>query len=407
MEYAYPYFYLSWNPKDPEPIHQATWYREIPTGYPVAWKKTIRVGYRDICLCCSHNPPDSPTVGMFSGTVYDSFLKSHLQKAVRRKNARAAIYTADLLLEMSPIQLLRRLPIIVVEDSFLHEGFSTLIWMMCAVSSCAKVGQNLFYLHEVQKRWVLGFVYQLVSVEFKEVAPDSCYSKKVVFNKSLGRIHALPPKVRDLVYALETRKVYGGMKGDEAMLSAFQNHYIDRFARDESNGWDPEGLWKRSFYSPIRPVLCKRTPFGQNEWIYAGYDFHCSPNILTRLEEEYPDFEKEEFKACIWYCSSGRNYHRSVSFKGRKYVSVVDESVPRHLTDLWKKIRKFVRGKAWGYVNRMLEELNSLYPEWIPYTEPAPREPESQTNTGTTQDEEDHEEYECDEEERQYIVSHS
>lgn len=370
LSYAYPYFYLEWDAeKEFFPSQQARWYQNIPSEKRVAWKRLIRVGYRDVILCCSHPPPDTPTVGMFSGTIYDSFLKSHLQKAVRRKLTKAAVYTADLLLEMSPIQLLRRLPIIIVEDAFLHHSFSTLIWLMCAVSSSAKVGSNLFYLWENQKRWILGIAYHIASCEFKEIVSKKFHTKgNIKFSQLLGKIHALEnDDIIDLIYSLEARRVYGGLKGDDEMLKAFVHYYLSRFS-NSYKGRDKKGIWKRVFYQPIRPIHCKRVYFKEDEWIYTAYDFHCSPNILTQLEEIYPDYTKEDFQLCIWLCSSSRNMHCKIEMKDDEYVYVYDDKLPQYLTDLWKMIRKTVRGKGWGYVRRMLEELNSIYPDWIMFT---------------------------------------
>jgi hypothetical protein len=320
---------------------------------------------------------------MFSGSVFDSFLKSHLQKAVRRKQPRAAIYTADLLLEMSPVQLLRRLPIIMVEDTFLHQCFSTLVWLMCAVSSSAKVGSSIFYLHEVQKQWILGVVHHMASCEYKEIISHRYWTYDKNFSRLIPTIHQIEeenPDIFNLIYSLETRRVYGGLKGDNGMLKAYQHYYIDRFAGRNQLNEDKSNVFRRMFYKDIRPILCKRTPFAQHEWIYAGYDFHCSPSILTRLEEKFEEYDKDEFKSCIWYCSSSRNHHVSVKIqKDGQYHPVVGEKTPQHLTDLWKKIRKFVRGKAWGYVQRMLEDLNMLYPDWVQYT-PLPEKTLSSEN---------------------------
>lgn len=400
---AYPYFYLEWDLNNDFPTNQATWYQSIPANKIVRWRKIIRVGYRDVCICCSYLPPEIPICGMFSGSMYDSFLKSHLQKAIRRKNARAAIYTADILMEMSLVQLLRRLPIIMIEDSFPHEGYTTLIWMMCAVSSGFNLGQLSFSLHEKQRRWILGLVYQFAMTDLKEISPDNCYIKKFDFKRNLRRMGDLPRHIRDFVYSIETRKVYGGMKGDESMMSAFQNHYTERFI-GENKGLDKDNLWENIFFSPIRPILCKQTSYDKNSWIYAGYDFHCSPSILSKLEEKYPDIEKDDFKMCIWVCSSSRNYRRSVRYEKNVYKIVVNDPTPRYLSDLWKKIRKFVRGKAWGYVNHMLDDLNMTYPDWIQYTPPRDNR-FLDTSIRDTQDQKEEKKYDCDEEESKYIVS--
>ena len=39
-----------------------------------------------------------------------------------------------------------------------------------------------------------------------------------------------------------------------------------------------------------------------------------------------------------------------------------------NITIHWTIIRRYVRRKAWGFVQGFLENLNFLYPEWIDYT---------------------------------------
>ena len=114
-----PYFYL-------ESPFKAVWCKEKPDN--VKWIQTVKIGFREISLCCFYKPT---LENENFGSLYDSFLLSHLQKAIRRKNNRAAIFTADLLLEISPLKLLRRLPIIMIEDTFPHHSFTTLVWLIC------------------------------------------------------------------------------------------------------------------------------------------------------------------------------------------------------------------------------------------------------------------------------------
>ena len=64
------------------------------------------------------------------------YLKSHLQKCIRKQNDILAVSTCYHLLKLNLQELLRRLPIIMLEDTTLHESFSTLIWLMIVISSC-------------------------------------------------------------------------------------------------------------------------------------------------------------------------------------------------------------------------------------------------------------------------------
>ena len=59
-------------------------------------------------------------------------LKSNLQKAVRRKKTEIAINSLRMLIRLDPLNLMRRLPIIIVEDTELHDSITIPVWMMLA-----------------------------------------------------------------------------------------------------------------------------------------------------------------------------------------------------------------------------------------------------------------------------------
>ena len=50
------------------------------------------------------------------------------------------------------------------------------------------------------------------------------------------------------------------------------------------------------------------------------------------------------------------------------YHDIVNKNcIPDNITIIWNTIRKFIRRKAWGYIQGMLENLNQMYPKWIEY----------------------------------------
>lgn len=61
-------------------------------------------------------------------------LKSVLQKSIRRRRPLPAIRVAMELVDKAQGELLRRLPIIILEDSTLHPDFALLCWLMAAES---------------------------------------------------------------------------------------------------------------------------------------------------------------------------------------------------------------------------------------------------------------------------------
>ena len=65
-------------------------------------------------------------------------LKSVLQKSIRRRRPLPAVRVAMELADKSWGDLIRRLPIIILEDSILHHDFPLLIWLMVADSKASK-----------------------------------------------------------------------------------------------------------------------------------------------------------------------------------------------------------------------------------------------------------------------------
>lgn len=293
-----PYFYLHWDfEKEMFPKKQASWYHKLPSGTKIGWKKVIKIGYREVLLCSSHKPHKSDEN---YGSIYDSFLQSHLQKAIRRKNKRASVFTADLLLEISPLKLMRRLPIIMIEDTFIHTSFSTLIWIMCSMS----IKNDKMGLSENQKKWILGVVYLMANFNYKEYVNNN--TTIWIFSSNLSKINKLNNlDIQDIIYSVETRRCYGGMKGDDIMFQSFEKDYMDRFSFCEKKD---DTKWNSIFYKDVRPIHTKKTKFKQNEWLYEGYDFHCNPMLLKVLEEAFPDYNEDEHKKAIWYKSSGINF---------------------------------------------------------------------------------------------------
>jgi len=353
-----PYFYLDWDIKTMFPTNQATWYYTLPSDKKIAWKKVIKIGYREVLLCSTFEPLISEE---YTGSVYDSFLQSHLQKSIRRKNKKAAIFTADLLLEFSPLKLMRRLPIIMIEDTFSHESFSTLIWLMCSMS----IKNDIRGLHENQKRWILGVVYIITTLNYKEVIEYD--TTDWVFSNNLSKIHKINnTHVQDIIYSVETRRCYGGMKNDDIMFQSYEKQYLERFSFNLNI---LENTWNSTFFKKVKPILTKKIKFDQKEWLQEGYDFHCNPSLLKILEEEFPEYNEDDHKSAIWHKSSGVNFRVNLKYNlNTKKYDIIDKTfIPDNITALWNTIRKFVRRKAWGYIQGMLENLNQMYPKWIEY----------------------------------------
>ena len=200
--------------------------------------------------------PGSPAVSV-------PLLKSMLQKAVRRRQTLKAVRLAGMLCDAhsppsqstgsstgssssssstkpsssslsSPLnELLRRLPIICLEDTALHPGFPVLVWLMVAVSKGYHPPAALVHT-------VLLIVADMANSTHKDCLPPE---------------HALPPvqsltsdrsttldtnsnglELRDLgndaartvLASISLRASFGGMTGDMAMLDQYAQLWCER-----------------------------------------------------------------------------------------------------------------------------------------------------------------------------------
>ena len=97
---------------------------------------------------------------------------------------------------------------------------------MCLISD------NKYQLTEYHKRWVLGVVYLLSKSKYKEIVNNNEW----VFSKKIKVIHSIKNiELQDIIYSLETRNCYGGMKGDSLIIENFQSIYLKRYLKNDIN----------------------------------------------------------------------------------------------------------------------------------------------------------------------------
>lgn len=128
------YFVLEWPGKT-----AAYFSRSRPQGLSVGFEASFewRDQNKTIFLLSTIAPSPSANGSLPPETVYKNMglLKSHLQKCVRRSHTQLAVKTALTILRLNPGELLRRLPIIMLEDAHLFPAsFISLVWLMAATS---------------------------------------------------------------------------------------------------------------------------------------------------------------------------------------------------------------------------------------------------------------------------------
>ena len=119
------YFYLEWLEKKPSIILMTN---ERPSN--INFESQFKIDKKEFIIC--GNISEKFTNYETGPIVYskNQYLLSHLQKCVRRMKTLKCVQTAKHLIDVDVTSLLRRLPIIMLEDVTIHESISIIIWLM-------------------------------------------------------------------------------------------------------------------------------------------------------------------------------------------------------------------------------------------------------------------------------------
>ena len=206
-------------------------------------------------------------------------LKSILQKSIRRRKPLPSVRVASELADKSLGDLLRRLPIIILEDSTLHPSFPFLVWLMMAISKDYLLPPSLL------KR-VLGIVFETASCRWQdslrphkqqrthvnndssinipgELTLASLHNSKIRcktshdngLSKQMGISVALS-KDELIVWSILMRGKYGGMACDIQMLQCYAELWQQRLCSIRSLSDDAKKLLSPSVPSP---TICNST----------------------------------------------------------------------------------------------------------------------------------------------------
>lgn len=220
-------------------------------------------------------------------------LISNLQKAIRRQDRIIALASTLALLEQDPLKLLRRLPIICIEDVAAIDSIPVMIWWMMAAHT----------LTQEDKWMTLCMVQTLCQID--EACPtDRKTEPPAMSHESL--------QSSDLHLALYYRSQYGGMKGDMVMLQ----NAISAALPVHPTQWE----------FPTLPT--------ELEVLAEAIDFHPFPPLLTQLQKR-TGLAQDVIQSCIWFAESGVNVRKPLTLQ---------QSEEYQQTPEWKKIELHLDG---------------------------------------------------------------
>ena len=264
--------------------------RMVPLDETIGWSATIQVrgkkegGILPIDLLVTSaipsstsssapNEPERIRLVRKHSRLSVPVLKSVLQKGIRRRKPLPSVRVASEIADKSLGDLLRRLPIIILEDSTMHPDFPFVVWLMMAVSKDFQPPLNLL-------KKVLGIVFEMASCRWQdslsrnETKGSGMDEDEVLTLASLHKIATTTFKSDDgddsarlnqkdvvlnddelLVWSILMRAQYGGMACDIRMLQGYSEVWHKRFKSIQSI---PSDVKKR--LSPRTPLSRKGFP---------------------------------------------------------------------------------------------------------------------------------------------------
>jgi len=214
-----------------------------------------------------------------------SLHKSNLQKAIRLGNKKAALTSLEWLYRSDPIQLFRRLPIILLEDASIHPYFSLLVLYSIVYKQIDTVYDNIIY-------------EQLKQVVLDAIA-NQTHQRSIVYHKTPKKINTI--NFTDLFGSLDVtfmyiRYCYGGLPGDMIMLQRFILYSLEQPLE----------------YCEVKDHTSYAENQLENPLLLSAVDFHVFPKLLEDcrkwLAKKQIIVDTDTIKSTIWNSRSRTNF---------------------------------------------------------------------------------------------------
>ena len=352
------YFYIDWNKATNVDIPIAQWLEKKPKN--VTWSQILKwknVG--DVMICCTDNKSfieeDNKDINIESQLKIINrklweekkplmnFFKSHLQKCFRRKKNIAALRTAYEIILININELLRRVCIIIFEDVKLKDYFTTMVWLMAAVSKG-------FVLQSYHINLELKFINDLcLENNYTDMAElnnyKNPYSTVDVRNLLLEieKCDELSQTQKSLLYSIGLRIGYGGREGDMEMIFYYAIIWFNKFK--EKKDVEKMNIIKSAFVSL---EFCQNNRFKTiDDFVYQGVDMNSYFKIVPEIYEEINHhYSEKEIETTIWFMSSGWNVRKPPAFDQK-------------MNFCWEEIKEIVKRKQIFFLKFILAKLYS------------------------------------------------
>jgi hypothetical protein len=242
-------------------------------------------------------------------------LKSNLQKAIRRCKTDIAVKTSLAIIQMEPLELLRRLPVIYIEDVCLLDSYPIVVWLMMAEKEHPLDINDIDILLNIVKNLSECQIYY---------NDNNDYTRDFeLMHKNLQNLEN-----KDAILSVYYRSQYGGMKGDMLMLRNSVYYYSER----------PSEI-RKTVYDCINYAELG----GNLDILPEAIDFHPFPYMITNLVK-LTNLDNNDIKQYIWFVESGVNLRKpetiekSREYAEKKYWKIIKSKLPRVRYNLMQSI---------------------------------------------------------------------
>lgn len=242
-----------------------------------------------------------------------SILRSQLQKSVRRNKVDICLKTAVSMISIGHagmFELVRRLTIIVVEDSMLSHDYIFLVWLLCCLTKHDKLHTNRYIVTKL-----LQIVHQTVCCPFKDHSWKPL--TKPVADKEQKIYKNILSSNNDILKSILIRRTFNGMVCDNKML------------------FNSAKIWLNRFNSNSRLInYLKRELKPINELNFIGLtldeiqpesvDFHCSN--IDKVISELVGIDTDTLREIIWNISSCINLKMDIEIDILQDINIIEIS---------------------------------------------------------------------------------
>ncbi len=280
--------------------------------------------------------------------TYDiQLLKSNLQKAIRKKDIDVAISTCYTLIKQDINELLRRLPIIALEDSYISfQDFNYLIWHMLAVSKGYFINYDIInkILDITEKITKSNYRDILDTKKISDFNPEKCIKNK---NDDFTMFY----------FGIFIRLEYGTMSGDNIWLKNIANMWLKRITKHNGNISDT--IMNKVLNKTNKPEYfdLDSITFNKYHCLPEAVDFHCDKEFFDKIRiKSGVIINNEDIKSSVWFLRSSINnreflktnkkvqeFIKIYNSQQKKYITTftkIEAVLPEISADYWKKSRK-------------------------------------------------------------------